>query len=75
MTADIRLRKALMRLSRESSVAGVKAAVALVHWDGVEVPAKVLEIINDIETQWINDIETQWISDIETQESLNSQLS
>ena len=49
MTADIRLRKALMRLSHESSVAAVQAAVALVHWDGVEVPAKVLETINDME--------------------------
>ena len=40
-----------MRLSRDGSVAAVKAAVALVHWDGVDVPSKVLEIINDTESQ------------------------
>ena len=40
-----------MRLSHESSVAGVKAAVALVHWDGVDVPSKVLEIINDMDNK------------------------
>ena len=50
-TADIRLRKALMHLSHESSVARVKAAVALVHRDGVDVPSKVLEIINDIDNK------------------------
>ena len=50
-TADIRLRKALMRLSRESSVAAVKAALALVHWDGVDVPSKVLEIIDDMDSE------------------------
>ena len=40
-----------MRLSRESSVAAVKAALALVEWDGVEVPSKVLEIINSMDNQ------------------------
>ena len=39
-----------MRLSRDPSVAGVKAALALVEWDGVEVPSKVLEIINDMDS-------------------------
>lgn len=38
-----------MRLANERSVAGVKAALALVEWDGVEVPSKVLEIINDMQ--------------------------
>ena len=40
-----------MRLSRERSVAAVKAAVALVEWDGVEVPSKILEIIDDMDSQ------------------------
>ena len=38
-----------MRLATETSVASVKAALALVEWDGVEVPSKVLEIINDMQ--------------------------
>ena len=48
--AEIRLREALRRLSRETSVAGVKAALALAHWDGLDVPNKVLETIKDMET-------------------------
>ena len=36
--AEMELRRALRRLSRESSVAGVKAALALAQWDGLDVP-------------------------------------
>ena len=49
--AEIRLRRALMRLARETSVAGVKAALALAHWDGLDVPNKVLETIDDMANQ------------------------
>ena len=49
--AEMGLRNALRRLSRESSVAGVKATLALAQWDGVDVPTKVLETINDIHSQ------------------------
>ena len=45
------LRKALTRLSYRTSVAGVKAALALAHWDGLDVPAKVLETIDDMANQ------------------------
>ena len=49
--AEMGLRNALRRLSRESSVAGVKAALALAQWDGIDVPNKVLETINDMDNQ------------------------
>ena len=53
--AEIMLRKALTRLSYRTSVAGVKAALALAHWDGhwdgLDVPAKVLETIDDMANQ------------------------
>ena len=49
--AEIWLRTALKRLARETSVAGVKAALALAHWDGVDVPNKVLETIDNMDNQ------------------------
>ena len=49
--AEIRLRTALTRLSRRTSVAGVKAALALAHWDGLNVPNKVLETIDNMDKQ------------------------
>ena len=49
--AEMELRRALRRLSREKSVAGVKAALALAQWDGVDVPNKVLETIEDMANQ------------------------
>ena len=49
--AELRLRMALGRLADQVSVVGVKAALALAQWDGFEVPNKVLEIINDMESQ------------------------
>ena len=49
--AELRLRKALGRLANQGSVAGVKAALALAQWDGFEVPPKVLETINDMDSQ------------------------
>ena len=49
--AEMGLRNALRHLSRESSVAGVKAALALAHWDGLDVPAKVLETIDSMDKQ------------------------
>ena len=49
--AEMELRRALRRLSREKSVAGVKAALALPQWDGVDVPNKVLETIEDMANQ------------------------
>ena len=49
--AEMELRRALKRLAGERSVAGVKAALALAQWDGVDVPHKVLEIINDMDSQ------------------------
>ena len=48
--AEIRLRKSLMRLAQKRSIAGVKAALALAYWDELDVPTKVLEIINDIDS-------------------------
>ena len=49
--ADIRLRKALMHLAQGNSVAAVKAALILAEWDGVEVPSKVKEMINDMDSE------------------------
>ena len=49
--AEMELRRALRRLSRESSVAGVKAALALAQWDGLDVPYKVLETIDNMDKQ------------------------
>ena len=48
--AENRLREALLRLANLGSVVGVKAALALAQWDGVDVPTKVLLTIKDIET-------------------------
>ena len=49
--AEIRLRKTLRHLAGQASVAGVKAALALAHWDGLDVPTKVLETINSMDKQ------------------------
>ena len=49
--AEMELRRALRRLSRESSVAGVKAALALAQCEELDVPKKVLETINDMDSQ------------------------
>ena len=51
--AEMGLRNVLRHLSRESSVAGVKAALALAHChlDGLDVPAKVLETIDSMDKQ------------------------
>ena len=38
MDSETRLRRALMRLSNERTELGVKAALALALWDGVDVP-------------------------------------
>ena len=46
------LRKALRRLARgSSSVAGVKAALALALWDGVDVPLNVLDTIANMDSK------------------------
>ena len=49
--AELELRRALRRLSLEASVAGIRAALALALWDGVDVPTKVLKTINDMDNQ------------------------
>ena len=49
--AALRLRRALLSLADQESVVGVKAALALAQWDGVGVPSKVLEIINNMDNQ------------------------
>ena len=46
--AEIWLRTAPKRLARETSVVDVKAALALAHWDGVDVPRKGMETINNM---------------------------
>jgi hypothetical protein len=46
--AVLRLRRALLSLADQESVVGVKAALALAHWDGVDVPRKVMETINNM---------------------------
>ena len=48
--AELRLRKALGRLANQTSVVGVKAALALAQWDGVDVPTSVSLTIGDMET-------------------------
>ena len=45
---EARLRQALRRLSRESTEAGVKAALALALWDGVDVPQDVRDVIDSM---------------------------
>ena len=46
MDSETRLRRALMRLSNERTEAGVKAALALALWDGVDVPQDVRDVID-----------------------------
>ena len=48
--AEIRLREALRRLAEQRSVVGVKAALALAQWDGLDLPTKVLLTIKEMET-------------------------
>ena len=49
--AQMELRRALKRLARETSGAGVKAALALTQWEELDVPNKVLETIDDMDKQ------------------------
>ena len=49
--AEIWLRTALKRLARETSVAGVKAALTLAQWEELDVPNKVLETIDNMDKQ------------------------
>ena len=46
--SEARLRRALMRLSNERTEAGVKAALALALWDGVDVPQDVRDVIDSM---------------------------
>ena len=43
---ETRLRTALMKLSNLRTEAGVKAALALALWDGVDVPQDVRDVID-----------------------------
>ena len=45
---EARLRQALRRLSRKSTEVGVKAALALALWDGVDVPQDVRDVIDSM---------------------------
>ena len=45
---ETRLRTALRRLSYERTEAGVKAALALALWDGVDVPQDVRDVIDSM---------------------------
>ena len=45
---ETRLRTALRRLSNQRSEAGVKAALALALWDGVDVPQDVRDVIDSM---------------------------
>ena len=51
MDSETRLRRALMRLSNERTESGVKAALALALWDGVDVPQDVRDVIGSMGDQ------------------------
>ena len=50
MDSETRLRTVLMRLSNQRPVteSGVKAALALALWDGVDVPQDVRDVIDSM---------------------------
>ena len=55
MDSETRLRRALMRLSNERTESGVKAALALALWDGVDVPQDVRDVIDSMDGQVVDE--------------------
>ena len=68
MDSETRLRTVLMRLSNQRPVteSGVKAALALALWDGVDVPQDVRDVIDSMGGQ-VEDQDT-------VQEALDAKL-